>query len=118
AMSTTSGSHRNARVPPTTAREAPGTSSAGRTGRCSGSGGRQDVDQPATLARPELDLAGCHREQGVVAAAAHVLAGVEVGAPLAHDDGPGLHGGAVVHLHAQPLGRRVTAVPGGAAAFG
>src|SRR5437879_6035709 len=74
---------------------------------------RQDVDQLAALARSELDLAWRGREQRVVAAAADVLAGVELGAPLTDDDRPGQHLGAVEHLHAQPLGGRVTAVAGG-----
>ena len=68
----------------------------GRTGtgaeRCGqsatvGAGDRQHVDELAALAAAELHLAVGEGEQRVVAAAADVLAGVEAGAPLAHDDG-------------------------------
>ena len=51
--------------------------------------GGEDVDELAALAQAELHLAVGHGEQGVVAAAADVLAGVEPGAPLADDDRAG-----------------------------
>ena len=47
-----------------------------------------------------------------------LLAGVEAGAALAHDDRAGGDGGAVEHLHAEALGVGVAAVAGGAAALG
>src|SRR4051812_39607455 len=72
-----------------------------------------DVDELATLAEAELHRAVRLREQGVVAALADVLAGVEPGAPLAHDDRARVHLGAAVDLHAQTLGVRVTTVARG-----
>ena len=50
------------------------------------------------------------REQGVVAAAADVQAGVEVGAALAHEDLAGVDELAAEALHAEPLRVGVTAV--------
>src|SRR5438270_471536 len=50
----------------------------------------EDVDEFAALAGAELDLAGGQGEQGVVAADADVLAGVDPGAALADDDGAGV----------------------------
>jgi hypothetical protein len=49
---------------------------------------------------------------------ADVLAGVEAGAALADDDRAGVDGGAVVHLHAEPLGLRVAPVLGRTGALG
>src|SRR5438094_5714643 len=77
----------------------------------------QNVDQFAALTGAELHLAGGEGEEGVVVAPAHVVAGVELGAPLADDDGARGHLAAVEHLHAQALGRRVPAVPGRTAAL-
>src|ERR1700746_1436165 len=51
-------------------------------------------------------------EQRVVAAPADVVAGVELGAPLADDDRAGAHGRAVEDLDTEPLGGRVTPVAG------
>ena len=82
------------------------------------SGLGEDVDQLAPLAVAELHLAVREGEQGVVATAADVLAWMEVGAALAHDDGAGGDGRAVEDLDAEPLGVRITAVAGGAAALG
>ena len=56
---------------------------------------RQDVDELSPVARPELDRAVGRGEQRVVAALAHVEAGVELGAALAHEDRAGGDGGAV-----------------------
>ena len=47
---------------------------------------RDDVDDAAAATGAELDDTGGEREQRVVAAAADVVAGVEVGAALADDD--------------------------------
>src|SRR4051795_2595647 len=69
-----------------------------------------DVDELATLAEAELHRAVRLREQGVVAALADVLAGVEPGPALAHDDRARVHVGAAVDLHAEPLGVGVTTV--------
>src|SRR5947207_6535729 len=65
----------------------------------------------------ELDLTVDHGEQGVVRRPAHVQPGVELGAALLDEDGPGgdeLSGEA---FHAQILGAGVAAVAGGADAF-
>src|SRR5699024_10118587 len=48
--------------------------------------GRDDVDRLAAALGAELDRAGGQGEQGVVLAAADVVAGVELGAALADDD--------------------------------
>src|SRR5205085_8263730 len=55
---------------------------------------------------------------GVVAAAADLVAGVEVRATLADNDRPRVYPAAVVHLDAEALGSGVTAVAGGAATLG
>src|SRR5579859_5037652 len=49
-------------------------------------GRRDDRHHAAPAQHAELDLAAGEGEQGVVLAAAHVQAGVEVGAALADDD--------------------------------
>ena len=64
-----------------------------------------------------VHLAVLQGEQGVVAALAHVDAGVDVGAALAHQDITRQHKLAVAALHAQALGLGVAAVLGGAAAL-
>ena len=69
------------------------------------------------LAARELQRAIAQREQGVVLAAADVLAGMEVGAALADDDVAGLHSLAGELLHAQSLRVRVATVTGRAQAF-
>src|ERR1700704_3780551 len=56
-----------------------------------------------------LDLAGDAREQRVVAPHQDVAAGVHHGAALAHQDLPGVHLLAAVHLHAEALGLRIAA---------
>ncbi|MNT82785.1 hypothetical protein D3C72_2225650 [compost metagenome] len=65
----------------------------------------------------ELHVAVHQREQGVVLADTHVVTSVHAGAALANDDAAGVDGLATVHLHAQTLRFRITAVPRGTAAF-
>src|SRR5690606_34999505 len=79
--------------------------------------GRDDVDDLAAATRRELDRAGREREQGVVAAAAHVLTGVEVRAALTDEDLAGLDDLAAEALDAEALRARVAAVAGGAGAL-
>ncbi len=61
---------------------------------------------------PIAHHAGGGGEEGVVAAPADVVTGVELGAALAEDDRPGGDGRAVVDLDAQALRVRVAAVAG------
>jgi len=78
-----------------------------------------DIDDATSAVRSELDGAGCESEQGVVLASAHVVAWVEVGATLAHDDLAGVDQLATEALHAKALGIGVAAVTGtGNALFG
>src|SRR5699024_2541945 len=79
--------------------------------------GRDDVDHLAAAPVAELDGAGGEGEQGVVLAAADVLAGVELGAALADDDLPGADDLATEALDAEALRVGVAAVPGGAGAL-
>src|SRR5258706_1475814 len=65
----------------------------------------------------EVDFAIDQREQRVVLADADVGAGMELGAALAHDDRAGRNHLAAERLHAEHLGLRIAAVPGGTAAF-
>src|SRR5699024_195803 len=65
----------------------------------------------------KLHLAALEGEQGVVAALAHVDAGMDMGAPLANQDVAGQDELAVAPLHAQALGLGITAVAGGADAL-
>src|SRR5215210_1707930 len=74
---------------------------------------RNDVDDPAAPAGPELDGPRAEREQGVVTAAADVQPRVEVGAPLAHDDLAGVHLLAAEALDAEALRVGVAPVAGG-----
>ena len=60
-----------------------------RTTRAAGSVGRDDVDDLAALALAELHRAVDEGEQRVVAADADVVAGVELRAALANEDGAG-----------------------------
>src|SRR5207302_4860423 len=78
---------------------------------------RKHVDQATTFAAAELDPTVRDGKQGVIAASADVVARMEVGAPLANDDGASLHGGAVIDLDPEPLGVAVPPVAGRAAAF-
>ena len=71
----------------------------------------------AALAGTEFDGACCQSEQGVVATAANVQAGVEVGAALANENLACVDGLAAVALNTEVLGVRVTAVTGGACAL-
>ena len=77
-----------------------------------------DVDQLAVVALAELHLAVHQGEQRVVPAAADVAARVELGAPLADDDGAGRDGRPVEHLDAEALRVGVPPVAGRAAALG
>src|SRR5690606_37599395 len=81
------------------------------------SGGRNDVDDLAAALRSELDRTGREREQGVVPAASDVVAGVEVGATLTHDDLTGVDELAAEALHAEALRIGVAAVLGGRCAL-
>src|SRR5918999_594091 len=58
----------------------------------------------------ELHGSGARGEDRVVAAQADALAGLELGAALAHDDLAAAHGLAREHLHAEALCVRVAAV--------
>src|SRR4051812_28287757 len=99
-------------------RERAGISPPVRTLRgCRLFGGRHDVDDLATAASAELHRAGLEREQGVVAATADVLAGVEVGAALADEDLAGLDDLAAEALDAEALRVGVTTVAGRARAL-
>ena len=71
-----------------------------------------DVDEFAATAATELDPAISRSEQRVVAPATHILAGVELGAPLADDDAASGHLATVVDLDAQALCVGVAAVAG------
>ena len=73
-------------------------------------GTRHDVDRLATALDAELDRAGGRGEQRVVAAAADVDAGMEVGAALADDDLAGLDDLPAEPLDAEPLGVGVATV--------
>src|SRR5438552_8631004 len=59
----------------------------------------------------ELDGPLARGEEGVVAPHPDVLAGIEGAPPLANDDRAGVNLLAVAALHAEPLSRRVAAVP-------
>src|SRR5690349_8144970 len=73
---------------------------------------RDDVDDLAAALGAELDRARRQGEQGVVATAADVGAGVEVGAALTHDDLAGLDDLAAEALDAEVLRVRVATVAG------
>src|SRR4051812_18713952 len=73
---------------------------------------REYVDVLAATPLRELHRPRRHREEGVVAAPSDVLAGVEPGAALAHDDGAGVDDRAVEHLDAEALGVGIAAVAG------
>src|SRR5690349_25127809 len=82
-------------------------------GTTSGVVTRDDVHDPAAAALAELDRTGREREQRVVATAADVEAGVEVGAALPDDDLAGADDLTAVPLDAQALGVGGAAVLGG-----
>ena len=65
----------------------------------------------------ELDLTVNQSKQGVVAADADIVAGMDVSASLANQDVASQNELTVSALHAQTLGLGVTAVLGGAAAL-
>src|SRR5690606_16573620 len=69
---------------------------------------------PAAAPGLELDDAGAHREQRVVAADADAVTGTEARAALAHDDLATGHPLAAEYLDAQHLRVRVTPVAAGA----
>jgi hypothetical protein len=71
-----------------------------------------DIDDTATTSHAELHTAVGSGEQGVVAATADVLAGVETGTALTHDDRTCRCNLAVKQLHTQTLGLGVPAVAG------
>src|SRR5206468_7371884 len=71
-----------------------------------------DVDDLALALRAELHGTGLEGEQGVVATAADVGAGVEVRAALTDDDLAGLDDLAAEALHAETLRVGVTTVAG------
>ena len=76
------------------------------------SGLGDDVDDATTARRTELHDARAEREEGVVLATADIIAGVEVGAPLAHDDLARADDLAAETLDAEPLSVGVPTVPG------
>src|SRR5690606_113943 len=80
---------------------------------------RLDADRAALLLAldGETHLAVDQREQRVVLAPADVLAGMEAGAALAHDDRARADGLAAVGLDAEHLRLGIAAVPGGTAAL-
>ena len=96
---------------PPLARSAAGQLAVGRLG------GRDDVDDAAAAPGAELDRAGDEREQRVVAAAADVVTGVEVGAALADDDLAGVDDLAAEALDAEALRVGVATVAGGGRAL-
>src|SRR5664280_2233749 len=75
-------------------------------------------DRLAPLATGEVHRAIGQGEERVIAAEAHVVTGMELGAPLADDDRPGAHRGAAEGFHPQALGVRIASVAGGAATLG
>ena len=80
----------------------------------------RSAGRPRGDGRDESRISPCRRSwrTGCRPATAHVVARVEVRAALAHDDRAGLDRRAVVDLHAEALGVRVTAVAGGPPALG
>src|SRR5512133_93514 len=76
-----------------------------------------DCDDAPLAACLEFDRAVAGGEDRVVSADPGTGPGAELRAPLADEDHPRLHGLAVVDLHAEPLGLRVAAVPGGTESF-
>src|SRR5690606_38888961 len=80
-------------------------------------GGGDPVDHLAGAPAGEGHRARLEGEEGVVLAPADVVAGVEVGAALTHDDHAGLDDLTAEALHTEALGVGVAAVPGGAGAL-
>ena len=72
---------------------------------------RSNVHATLEAAR-ELNSAVAQREQRIVAAATHILTGVDVRATLTHDDRTGQHVLAGEALDAQSLGLRIAPVLG------
>src|SRR5438067_10954520 len=71
----------------------------------------------AELAVAERDAAVGKRKQGMILANADVVAGVPLGAALAHDDVAGARSLAAEQLHAEALALTVAAVAGRAGCF-
>src|SRR5262245_6313059 len=80
-------------------------------------GVRQDRDHAAAPALGELDRARAARVERVVLADPDTVAGLEAGAPLAHDDLAAGHDLAGEDLDAEALGVGVAPVAGGAEAL-
>src|SRR4051812_41587633 len=78
---------------------------------------RNDADDATSATGAEEHGPRLEREQGVVGAAAHVHAGVEVRAPLANDDLAGVDELAAETLDAEALTLGVAPVPGGTGAL-
>ena len=86
--------------------------------RCALLGDLHDRDLLAILAQAlKFDLAVLQSEQGVIAALAHIDAGMDVGAALADQDVAGQNELTVRALDAEPLGLGIAAVTGGADAL-
>ena len=77
-----------------------------------------DVDQLAATAATELDPTISGGKQRVITPATHILAGVELRAPLTDDDAAGGHLATVVDLDSQTLCVGVAAVAGRPATLG
>src|SRR5688572_1633451 len=88
-----------------------------RPGRCPWSV-VDDVYQASLVALGVADSARGEGVEGVVAAAADVGTGMDPCAPLAHEDGAGVHELAVEDLGAESLRGRVAPVLAGTACFG
>ena len=73
-------------------------------------GGRVDRDGPAASVHLEFDHTVGSGEESVVAPAAHVASGMEVGASLAYDDAASTHVLAAVPLHTESVGIAISAV--------
>src|SRR4029078_6059857 len=76
-----------------------------------------DVDELAAAARAELHHTARSREQRAVLAEPDVVAGVELGAALTHDDRAGGDRLTAEALHAEALRVGIAAVPGGGCAL-
>ena len=76
------------------------------------SAGDGDVHHATTALGAELHLTRGEGEQGVIATAPDIVAGVEVGAALANDDLAGADRLTAVPLHPKPLRIRIAAVLG------
>ena len=82
-----------------------------RAGPGLGSRGGRGIDVNPPVAAIEADVAVGKGEEGVIAAHADVVAGVEFGAALADEDGAGGNKLTAVAFHAETLAVAVAAVP-------